>query len=55
MNNKTVEALFKAKERRRRELAQLPIEEKIKILLQLQKMASPILSARGIKRTPWLI
>ena len=55
MSNKTVEAIFQAKERRRRELAKLTIEEKIKILVELQKIACPILSTRGIKRTPWVI
>lgn len=31
--------LFRAKERRRQELARLPLEEKLKILIRLQAMA----------------
>lgn len=51
--NKVIEAIFQAKRQRRRDLARLPIEEKVKILLQLQKIAIPILSARGLKRKLW--
>lgn len=47
--------IFEAKEKRRRDLASLPIEEKIKILVQLQKIASPILAIRGVKKNPWAI
>ncbi len=36
------------------ELARLPIEKKIQILIQLQKIASGILSqTRGIRHAPW--
>jgi len=48
------EKLFRAKQRRRRELAGLPFEEKIRILIDLQKMASDIrATVGGIKRRPW--
>ena len=52
--NKRIEQTFKAKKERRKELARLPVEEKFKILLQLQKIASPILRARGIEKKPWI-
>lgn len=54
-NKKTVEDLFRAKEERRRSLAKLPIEEKIKILVRMQKLAAPLLLARGLSRKPWKI
>jgi len=34
-----IEAIFRAKQDRRQELAKLPFEKKIKILVQLQKMS----------------
>jgi hypothetical protein len=52
-NKKTIDTIFEAKQKRREYLAKLPIEEKIKILVELQKMAVPILKARGLKRNPW--
>ncbi|MBI5299870.1 MAG: hypothetical protein HY877_06220 [Deltaproteobacteria bacterium] len=52
-NKKTIQNIFQAKKQRRRELANLPIEEKVKILVQLQKIAIPILSARGLKKKSW--
>lgn len=51
----SVDKLFKAKKERRQILAQLPIEEKIKILVKLQEIASPILAQRGINKHPWKI
>ncbi|MCB1214764.1 MAG: hypothetical protein KDK66_04735 [Deltaproteobacteria bacterium] len=50
---KKIEDLFKAKEARRKELAKLPIEEKVRILVKLQKLAIPILKSRGIKKEAW--
>jgi hypothetical protein len=47
--------VIQIKKKRRKELSQLPIEQKVKILLDLQMMASPILSQRGIQRKPWKI
>jgi len=54
-NKKTIERIFRAKRTRRRELAALSIEEKIKILVELQKIAIPILAARGLIRAPWRV
>jgi hypothetical protein len=42
-----VQALFRAKQRRRRELARLPIEEKIRMLVEMQKVANDIRAATG--------
>ena len=53
--DEVMEKIFKAKKARRRELAQLSIEEKVRILIQLQTIASPILHIRGIKKEPWKI
>lgn len=47
--------LFEAKEKRRRELAALPYHEKVRIVVELQKMAAPILRARGINVRVWNI
>ena len=44
-----------ALQRGKLDLAKRPIEEKVKILVQLQKMAIPILSARDIKHKAWSI
>ena len=52
--NKQIEKIFKAKRERRKELASLPVEEKFKILLQLQKITSSILQSRGIESQPWM-
>ena len=45
-----IQKLFKAKEQFHRERANLPIEEKIKILVELQKMAIDIPTASKEKR-----
>ena len=48
------EASFQHKKERRRELAALPIEEKVEILRLLQKMTAEIAwEARGVKLKPW--
>jgi hypothetical protein len=47
--------IIAAKEARRRELAALPWPEKIKIVVELQRRAAPILAARGIKLRVWEI
>lgn len=39
--------LFAAKERRRQRLAALPFPHKVRLVVQLQRMARPILRARG--------
>lgn len=49
-----VKALFQAKQQRRQELAKLPIEEKIRIVCRLQRMAAAVHPPRGrTKRRPW--
>lgn len=42
-----IEKIFKAKAARRKALARLPIEEKVKILIELQNMAAPLLRVRS--------
>lgn len=42
MYDEVLEKILKAKQERRKELARLPIEEKIKILVEMQKIASNI-------------
>jgi len=39
--------LFAAKEQRRRQLASLPFPHKVRLVVQMQQMAAPILRARG--------
>lgn len=45
--------LIAAKEQRRRKLAALPFPEKVRIILQLQQMAAPVLRARGRPVRVW--
>lgn len=48
--------LFRAKRERRQELAKLPVEKKILILTELQKMAHEIQRVTGrTKKHPWEI
>lgn len=54
-SDKDIERLFLAKKQRRTELAGLSIEEKVRILVQLQQIACSVLNARGLKRKPWKI
>jgi hypothetical protein len=42
-----VARLFAAKEQRRQQLAALPFSHKVRLVVQLQQMAAPILRARG--------
>ena len=48
-----LERILAAKRRRRKALAALPIEEKLRILIEMQKMAAPILLVRGKKVRVW--
>ena len=41
------------KESHRRRLAELPYPEKVRIVVKLQKIAAPILKARGVTVKPW--
>ena len=42
-----IEKLFRAKEQRRMRLAALPFHEKVRAVVQMQKMAAPLLRGRG--------
>ncbi|NQT34284.1 hypothetical protein HQ587_03770 [bacterium] len=44
-----------AKEARRKRLASLPIAEKVRILVRMQKMAAPLLKAQGREARVWKI
>lgn len=48
-----VARLIAAKERRRHKLAALPFPEKVRIVVQLQEMAAPLLRARGRPVRVW--
>ena len=45
--------LFAAKEARRHKLAAMPFPEKVRAVIQMQKMVAPILRARGRKVRIW--
>jgi hypothetical protein len=47
--------IFAAKEQRRRVLARLPFPEKVRAVIELQKIAATILRARGKMVRPWAI
>lgn len=51
--NPELERLLAAKQNRRRKLAALPFPEKVRIVVQLQRMAAPILLARGRAVRVW--
>jgi hypothetical protein len=48
-----IERLFAAKEARRRRLARLPFAEKVRLVVQLQRMAAPLLGQRGKRVRVW--
>jgi hypothetical protein len=51
-----VEHIFQAKREWHKKQANLPLKEKVRILLQMQKDDYPILKARGVLRSwekPW--
>ena len=50
-----IRRLFAAKEARRRRLAALPFPEKVRVVVQLQQMAAPILRARGRRARLWVL
>jgi hypothetical protein len=54
---KKMEDIFRAKLEFRKERARLPFEEKIKILVRLQQIASEVASSTGKEETrkPWNI
>jgi hypothetical protein len=45
--------LITAKEQRRHKLAALPFAEKVRLVVKLQKMAAPVLRARGRSVAVW--
>lgn len=45
--------LIAAKESRRRQLARLPFAAKVRAVVQLQRMAAPLLQQRGRKVRVW--
>jgi hypothetical protein len=47
--------LFAAHEERRRHLAALPFPEKVRMVVQMQRMVAPILRARGHAIRVWQI
>ncbi len=50
----TLDRLFRGKEDHRRTLAALPIEDKVRIIVQLQEIAAEIARAAGrTPREPW--
>jgi hypothetical protein len=42
-----IDRLFKADEQRRQRLAALPFPEKVRLVIQMQRIVEPILRARG--------
>ena len=54
-SNPLMARIIEAKERRRRELAALPIHEKVKILIQMQRMIVPIVRDRDPRARVWEI
>lgn len=48
-----IEKLFRAKEKRRSRLAGMSFPDKVQAVVQLQRMASPVLRARGKHVTVW--
>ena len=51
--NPEIARIIVAKEERRRKLAALPFPEKVRIVVQMQKMVEPILRARGLPVRVW--
>jgi hypothetical protein len=51
--NPEIEKLFRAKEQRRARLAAMPFHEKVRAVVQMQKMAAPLWRGRGIQVRIW--
>jgi hypothetical protein len=51
--NPEIERLFRAKEERRARLAALSFPEKVQAVVQMQRMAAPLLHARGKQVRVW--
>jgi hypothetical protein len=50
-----IQRLFDAKEARRRDLVRLSFPEKVRIVVELQRMAAPVYRARGRNVREWVI
>ena len=50
-----ISRLLAAKEERRRKLAKLPFPDKVRMVVQLQRMVAPVLRARGRPVRVWNI
>lgn len=48
-----IEKLFQAKEQRRARLAALPFPEKVRAVVQMQRMAAPLYRSRGKQVRIW--
>ena len=48
-----IEQLFRAKEQRRARLAAMPFPEKVRAVVQMQKMVAPLLRGRGLQVRIW--
>lgn len=48
-----IEKLFRAKEKRRSGLADMSYPDKVRAVVQLQRMAAPVLRGRGKNVTVW--
>jgi hypothetical protein len=48
-----IEQLFRAKERRRARLAAMPFPEKVRAVVQMQKMVAPLFRGRGLQVRIW--
>ena len=55
MEDSALNGLFAGKQRRRHELARLPIEAKIRAVIRLQELAAPILRQRGRNVRCWTV
>ncbi len=53
--NPELAKVLKAKEQRRKELAQLPWPDKVAIVVKLQRMAEPVLKNRNDRARIWKI
>ena len=51
--NPEVARLVTAKAERRRQLAALPLPDKVRVVVRLQQMAAPILRGRGLEVRVW--
>ncbi len=49
------ERIIAVRNARRKRLAALPVHEKVRILVQMQEMAAPLLKARGKEARVWKI